>query len=158
MTALIVILITVSLMGSALWVMPSKRERQKMALRMHARKCQLTVQLTSLDLPDKWDKVTNSQKTCAYRYIRPKKLKNFGDTILITPYEVWKYVSINPSWWVSRNIPMTDAVLNGLDVIDGAAIAVEVTDSVVSVYWNEKGDEKTVESISELLRSLSTIQ
>ncbi|ADZ91496.1 hypothetical protein [Marinomonas mediterranea] len=158
MTALIVILITVSLMGSALWVLPSKRERQKMALRMHARKCQLTVQLTSIDLPDKWDKVTNSQKTCAYRYIRPKTVKGFGPVILFTPYEVWKYVKVDGSWWVSKEVPITQAIHDGMMALEGIADAVEVTESTVSVYWNEKGDEKTVDRIASLIKSLSEVR
>lgn len=156
MTALIVVFITLSLMGSALWVMPSKRERQKMALRMLARQHNITVQLTSVELPDKWDKVTHKESVCAYHKYRDKPLKDFTDFNLY-PYEVWKYESICKGWFASRALTIDDSIINLLEKYQEVFMAIEVKASGVSLYWREKGDEQTVRDADKVLSSLLLI-
>lgn len=154
MTALIVIFITLSLMGSALWILPPKKERQRMALRMHARKLGLTVQLTSIDLPDKWDKSTNSHKVAAYSYYRLKPLLSLPDKVLLLPYEVWKYHNLAEGWWSSESFELTSDSKETLKKYSDVLIGVKVTPDSVSFYWNEAGDENTLEKLSQLVFDL----
>ena len=133
MTALIVVFITLSLMGSALWIMPSKRERQKMSLRMLARKHNLTVQLTSIDLPDKWDKTTEKESVCAYHKYREKPLKSF-DTINVYPYEVWKHNEICKGWYANKPLELSDSSIAILEKSQGIFVALEISDAKVSLY------------------------
>lgn len=153
MTALIVVFITLSLMGSALWVMPSKRERQKMDMRMLARKCNITVQLTSVDLPDKWDKITHRESCCAYHKYRAKPLKGFSD-IKLYPYEVWKHEAICQGWFVNRAFDASETTLKLLERHKDVFMAIEVTENGVSLFWREKGDEGVVEDANAIIDAL----
>lgn len=156
MTALIVVFITLSLMGSALWIMPSKRDRQKMALRMQARQHNISVQLTTIDLPDKWDKVTHKESVCAYHKYREKPLKGFAD-IHLYPYEVWKHESVCHGWYSSRPFAVDAEMINILEKYHEEFVAVEIKASGVSLYWNERGDAQTVEDADKLLTALSLL-
>lgn len=153
MTALIVVFITLSLMGSALWIMPSKREREKMALRMLARKHNMTVQLTSVELPDKWDKVTEKVSVCAYHRYREKPLKDFAD-IKLYPYEVWKHDALCDGWYISRDCDLDAECKDILSKYKDVFVAVEATTNSVTLHWHEKGGEQAVEDASRLLTLL----
>lgn len=153
MTALIVVFITLSLMGSALWIMPSKREREKMSLRMLARKHNITVQLTSIELPDKWDKVTEKESVCAYHKYREKPLKDFSD-INVYPYEVWKHPEVCKKWYASQSFTLSERAISILEKHHGVFVAIEISAAKVSLYWREKGDEETVNEANELIEDL----
>ncbi|MFD1383833.1 hypothetical protein ACFQ45_10660 [Rhodanobacter aciditrophus] len=157
MTALIVVFIVVSLMGSALWVMPSKREREKMELRMLARKLGITVKLTSVNLPDKWDKVTEPKKVCAYHLYREKPLKEFTE-INIYPYEVWKHPELCKGWVSSKTIDLSREVQAKLEKHHGVWVALEVTSDRVSLFWNEKGDASAVHDACEVMADLLALR
>jgi hypothetical protein len=157
MTALIVIFITLSLMGSALWVLPPKKERERMALRMHARKLNLTVQLTSIDLPDKWDKSRNTHKVAAYSYYRLKPLLSLPNEVLLLPYEVWKYHNLVDGWWSSEFLELTDDSKNIIKRYGDLLVGVKITPNSVSLYWNEVGDEKVLEELSKFIFDLIKI-
>lgn len=154
MTALIVIFITLSLMGSALWIMPPKKERQRMALRMHARKLGLTVQLTSIDLPDKWDKSINRQKTVAYSFYRLKPVATLPPQLLLLPFEVWKYHALADGWWSSKFFELNEASKKTLEGYGHLLTAVKITPEYVTLYWNEAGDEEALEALTKLIFSL----
>ncbi|TYL47725.1 hypothetical protein [Marinomonas sp. IMCC 4694] len=154
MTALIVIFITLSLMGSALWIMPPKKERQRMALRLHARSLGLHVQLTSIDLPDKWDKSMIKQKTVAYSAYRPKPLGSIAKPIFILPYEVWKYHQVKEGWWSNAPLVLSDLDQGTLDQYGGVLLAVKITSEGVAIYWDEAGDDDALETLSGFIFSL----
>ncbi|WP_421852524.1 hypothetical protein [Marinomonas sp.] len=154
MTALIVIFITLSLMGSALWIMPPKKERQRMALRMHARKLGLTVQLTSIDLPDKWDKSMNRKKTIAYSFYRLKPVTSLPDCIWLLPYEVWKYNALPDGWWSSELFALTSEAKKILEKHRSLLVGIKIAPESVSLYWDESGDEAVLEELARLINSL----
>jgi len=151
MTALIVIFITLSLMGSALWIIPPKKERQRMDLRMSARKLGLTVQLTSIDLPDKWDKSISSHKTVAYSYYRLKPITSLPDSIWLLPYEVWKYNALVEGWWSSELFVLPEGVKDILIRHGQLLAAIKITQDGVSLYWDESGDETVLKEFSRLI-------
>ncbi|SBS31478.1 hypothetical protein MAQ5080_01986 [Marinomonas aquimarina] len=157
MTALIVVFITLSLMGSALWVMPSKREREKMALRMLARKHGINVQLTQVALPDKWDKVTHKVSVCGYRKYHEKPLKEFADLNLY-PYEVWKHDSICKGWYASRPFDLPESLAKLLEKHHGAFEAIEVAPQGVSLFWRERGDEAVVDDANAIIDALLQVR
>ncbi|WP_111636994.1 hypothetical protein [Marinomonas shanghaiensis] len=154
MTALIVIFITLSLMGSALWIMPPKKERQRMALRMHARKLGLTVQLTSIDLPDKWDKTTNRQKTVAYSFYRLKPVVSLPKQLLLLPFEVWKYHPVADGWWSSELFEFDVASKSILERYGRLLTAIKITPEYVTFYWQEVADQESLDELAKLLFSL----
>lgn len=156
MTVFIIIFITLSLMGSALWIMPSKQDRQRMELRLHARKKSLTVQLTSIDLPDKWDKSKNKQKVCSYSLYRNKPLKGKG-SIWILPYEVWKYNELTDGWWSSQALSLEVDVLELLKKCRADDHGIFINSQGVFFYWQERGTLEKVDDIASLLEKLESI-
>jgi hypothetical protein len=157
MTVLIVTFITLSLMGSVLWILPSKKERQRMDLRMYARKLGLTVQLTSIDIPDKWDKSMNRHKVVAYSYYRRKSLESFPDAVWFLPFEVWKYSVVTDGWWSSKKMILPEASINILKKHSSILIAIKITPDSVSLYWDEAGDEQDLDDLSKIIFSLVEI-
>lgn len=157
MVVLIIVLITLSLMGSALWIMPPKQERRRMALRMFARKHNLIVQLTSIGLPDKWDKSKEVHKVCSYAHYRAKSLPITAEKVLLLTYDVWKYHQAAPGWWSSKTLPLCDKDKAQLALLLPLVRAIEITRESVVVYWDEAGAEESVELMSELLPSLASI-
>ena len=157
MTALIVIFITLSLMGSVLWVLPPKKERERMALRMHARKLGLVVQLTSIDLPDKWDKSMNRHKVVAYSLYRAKPLTVLPDRTWLLPYEVWKYHSLVEGWWSSNQVSLSGESRKTLLEFDDVLKAIKITPEGIFLYWNEQGDEDVLDELAKVIFSLAEI-
>ncbi len=157
MTALIVICIVLSLMGSALWIVPPKKERQRMALRMHARQLNLTVQLTSIDLPDKWDKSMTRKKVVSYSLYRAKPLEALVKPVWLLPYEVWKYDSISSAWWASQSMALTNRDKAILTEFEGRLEGIKIQAASVDFYWQEQGDESSVDDIAELLQSFTKL-
>ncbi len=154
MTALIVIFITLSLMGSALWVLPPKKERERMALRMHARKLGLVVQLTSIDVPDKWDKSLDRVKVAAYSHYRIKPNISLPKNTWLLPYEVWKYHSITTGWWASESLELTDDAKQILAKYQASIVGMRITPEMVALYWREEGDKDTLDAISRVISEL----
>lgn len=154
MTALIVICIALSLMGSALWIMPPKKERQRMALRLHARQLNLTVQLTSIDFPDKWDKSMIRKKVVNYALYHPKPLDSVSHAIWLLPYEVWKYDEVAKDWWSNLPLMLNDRQKQILKGFSGRLEGIKIQSACIDFYWQEQGDEACVDDIAELLQSL----
>lgn len=155
MTIFIIVFITLSIMGSALWILPSKQDKQRMALRMLAMKRHLSVQLTSIELPDKWDKSKEVHKVCAYALHRVHPAREITETVWLLSYDVWKYNEVISGWWCNKNIALTDADKSTLASFGQNVVAIEISQGTVTLYWQEEGDEKTVEDIAELLMSLA---
>jgi len=158
MTILIVAVIFASLLGSVLWVMPSKRDQARMKMRLLARKSQLGVQLTHIELPDRWDKSTTKVKTTAYHKFRVKKLKSLESDVCLYPYEVWKYEALTENWFVNRNIDLSEVSKTILASKVESFQAIIITIDGVSVYWDERGGEEEVEEVKSLLNELEAIE
>ena len=157
MTALIVVFITLSLMGSALWIVPPKQERRRMALRMLARKHSLTVQLTSIGLPDKWDKSKEVHKACGYAFYRAKPVQKITEKTLLLKYEVWKYQMVTEAWWSNSSLALTEQDKKDLAFLSGTVTAIEISRESVVAYWQETGGEEEVEVMGRLLPSLAEL-
>ncbi|EAQ63623.1 hypothetical protein MED121_00405 [Marinomonas sp. MED121] len=158
MTILIVVAIVASMLGSILWLMPSKRDQDRMKLRLLARKSQLGVQLTHIELPDKWDKSTTKVKVTAYHKFRINKLKALDHEIGIYPYEVWKHEKVTDNWYSAMPIPLSDKSAALLENKMDAFKAIQITKDAVSLYWDERGDESDIVAIQSLLNELEAIE
>ncbi|WP_438464858.1 hypothetical protein [Marinomonas sp. PE14-40] len=158
MTILIVVAIIASMLGSILWVMPSKRDQDRMKIRLLARKSQLGVQLTHIELPDKWDKSTTKVKSAAYHKFRINKLKSMTDEVCIYPYEVWKYENILDGWYANKAFNLSESSQETLKTHFESFKAIIITMDCVSLHWDENGDEDDVEKIQSLLSELEAIE
>ncbi|MCV2402700.1 hypothetical protein OFY17_07370 [Marinomonas sp. C2222] len=158
MTLIIVLFVVFSLAGSVMWVLPSKRDRDRMSLRLKARKLGLNVQLTSVDLPDKWDKVKESHKVAAYSRYHIKPLEGVTKNVWFLPYEVWKYHSIVDGWWSSSEKDWNEAVKKVLQEKGALIKAINIAPEGVTLYWEEKGEEEDLEHLARLVDILATIK
>ena len=160
MTILIVVAIIASMLGSILWVMPSKRDQDKMKLRLLARKSQLGVQLTHIELPDKWDKSTTKINVAGYHKFRINKLKSLEKDVFIYPYEVWKYQkrAEDMPWYSSRELNLSKDGMEILNEKVESFKAIAITVDSVSIYWDERGDESDIDSIQSLLNEIEAIE
>lgn len=154
MTIFILVLVTLSLLGSVLWIMPSQKERAKMALRMEARKHSLLVQFTHLDFPDKWDKTKEKRSVVAYHRHREKKLKPEPEAVRLYPYEVWKHPEVAEGWWASRELSLLEEVVTLLEENQQRFDALEISAHSVVLYWREQGEMKHITQIARLLELL----
>ena len=146
------------MLGSILWVMPSKGDQRKMKIRLLARKSQLGVQLTHIELPDRWDKSTTKVKSTAYHKFRVNKLKNLSADVCIYPYEVWKYENLLDGWYANKAINLSDLSKATLRDNADSFKAIIITMDSVSLYWDESGEEGGVENIQSLLNELEVIE
>ncbi|TBR41799.1 hypothetical protein CBF23_009350 [Marinomonas agarivorans] len=158
MATFIIILIVASLLGSVLWIRPSNTERLQMRLRSVARKKHLSIQFTHIGLPDKWDKSKNQKKVTAYHKFRTKKATSLAEPIYLYPFEVWKHHHITGDWYASHALPLSSTAKNILDQNHSRFSAVKIEFDCVSLFWNEKGSEATVQEISDLLTELEALE
>ncbi|MDB4837626.1 hypothetical protein OAH87_04080 [Marinomonas sp.] len=158
MTPLIVIFIVLSLAGSIMWVLPSRKDRDQMALRLQARKLGLNVQLTSIDLPDKWDKTKETHKVAAYSYYHIKPLTSLSTSVWLLPYEVWKYESITEGWWSNRCLPLDQDELKALKNYSTLITAIKVAPEGVFLYWRESGDSESLNVLSAFIHKLAELK
>lgn len=160
MATFIIVLIVASLLGSILWIRPSNKERQQMQLRLLARKKQLSVQFTHIDLPDKWDKSKTKTKVTAYHKFRAKKQASLTESVNLYPYEVWKHDEVANGWYASRplssNQPLalSDMAITILQNSHHLFTAIKIEFDCVSLYWNETGEESDIDDINALLQEL----
>lgn len=142
-------------MGSVMWIMPSKRDKEKMSLRMVARQYQLTVQLMKVEIPDKWDKTTESIDSCAYRLHRVKEKKSLAVKVIrLLPKEVWKYEVVCDGWWSSESITISDQAISILKQIGSDIDSIEISASSITCFWQERAKKEDVEALSLLLNDL----
>lgn len=158
MATFIIILIAASLLGSVLWIRPSRTERLQMHLRLVARKKHLSVQFTHIDLPDKWDKSKNQKKVTAYHKFRIKKATTLAEPIYLYPYEVWKHEQISKTWYASHSLSLSDFAITVLDKNTAIFSAIKIEFDCLSLYWKEEGTEETVAEISQLLTELEALK
>jgi len=157
MTIFIVILISISLLGSILWIKPSEREQQQMQLRLMARKKALVVQFTHIELPDKWDKSKTKLKVMSYNKFRVKKAPSFTMDVNFYPYEVWKHYLIAEGWYANTPVNLSKKAKDTLSGNLKRFTAIKISTDSVSLYWQEEGEECLVDEINNLLIELEQL-
>lgn len=157
----IIVLIMMSLLGSMMWVMPSPRQRYLAKLRQQASRQGFQVQIVRVTPPRAAGQVKPEVLSAtAYRLPRynleKKHRENFNE------WQVFRQTAVAneglPEGWCwgvgERSLNATQlGMLNDLiaQLPDGVS-SVESTPVHISLYWNEKGDEHTLEQLQALLK------
>lgn len=157
MTIFIILLIATSLVGSILWIRPSKREHMQMKLRLEARQKHLSVQFTHIELPDKWDKSKTKEIVTSYYKFRTKKAPSFIEEVNLYPYEIWKYQLVADGWYANINLSLSEHSKQTLMKYKEDFVALKLDADCVYLYWNEKLSESIVDDIYELLTELEQV-
>ncbi len=157
----IIILVMMSLLGSMMWVMPSPRERFLAKLRSQATRRGFQVQMVRVTPPRAAGQVAPEvMKATAYRLPRYNLDKKHRDHF--NEWQIFRLTAVAneglPEGWCwgigERQLNEQQlAVLNQLiaELPEGVT-SVESTPLHISLYWNEKGDETTLEQLHTLLQ------
>ncbi len=166
------------IIGPALVLLPSKRQKEQMSLRRVAAARGITVELCSIDDPDPSGHLqdyTSSLGKALPRVIKCiayKLARKRTDDWRRTPPVSWKLVrrtarKVNdapPGWdWQDTDhatLPghLRKALLDRVAKLPDDVIAVGEAGYMVSVYWRENGGTEALNHLCEFLESISEIR
>lgn len=162
MNYFIIAFVVLSLLGSIMWVMPTKRDKFLAALRMEAKRLGFQVQLLKLTFPREKGVIEPREvSTVAYRFLRGKI-----DQRTHQQWQSWRVVKcetnacegLNQGWgWVLGERQLANQQLEKLNQLllelPESVIALESTPVHVSAFWNES-DEKEMFEIEKILKNM----
>jgi len=147
MSVLIIAFVVLSLVGSVMWVMPTKRDKHLAQLRMQAKRAGFQVQLTKLVYPREKGLIEQRKvSTVAYRLLRGKISQEEHHN-----WPSWRVAKCDTNaceglidgwgWAVGERTLATDkiAVLNDIITkLPEDVLGVESTPVHLSVFWSEQ--------------------
>ncbi len=165
MNYFIIAFVVVSLVGSVMWVMPTKRDKFLAALRMEAKRLGFQVQLLKLKFPrEKGVLEAREVSTIAYRLLRGKI-----DQAQHNGWQSWRVVKcetnaceglLNGWGWVvgerELSVDKLEQINALLAALPDSVIALESTPVHVSAFWGEQ-DEQQMHQIKESLNQMITM-
>jgi len=157
----IIVLIMMSLLGSMMWVMPSPRQRFLAKLRQQASRLGFQVQIVRMIPPRAAGQVKPEVLAAtAYRLPRYNLEKKHRENF--TEWQIFRQTAVAneglpESWcWGAGERLLNEKQLEILNTLISelptGVSSVESTPVHISRYWDEKGDETTLEHFKELLQ------
>lgn len=157
----IIVLIMMSLLGSMMWVMPSPRQRFLAKLRQQASRQGFQVQIVRVTPPRAAGQVKPEVlNATAYRLPRYNLEKKHREHF--TEWQIFRQTAVAneglpEGWcWGTGERSLNDqqlALLNQLiDKLPAGVSSIESTPVHISLYWDEKGDEDTLQQLKDLLQ------
>lgn len=159
----IIALVTASLVGSVMWVMPSPRQRHQAELRLRARKLGFQVQLVRITLPRAFGEVEGEERTLpVYRLPRTNLERHERDN-----WPSWEVLRVDTlhgdgliehwSWSKkAENLPPAalDQINGVLAELPDDVLGMESTPLSLGLYWEEQGDTDRLEQLHALVQPL----
>lgn len=159
----IIVLIMMSLLGSMMWVMPSPRQRFLAKLRLQASREGFHVQMVRVTPPRAAGQV-EPEVLSATAYRLPRYNLEKSEREAFTEWQIFRQTAIADTglpegWcWGTGERSLTESQLKTLNQLIGqlpdGVSSVESTPVHVSLYWNEKGDESSLETLKLLMQPL----
>lgn len=153
---MIIVLIMMSLIGSMMWVMPTKRQKYQAALRLKAKSQGFLVQLEKVKPPRaKGELEADLRDMTAYRILRhglSQKEKNAFNDWQIFKVAAVANIGLPEGWsWASGERSLSDAELDKLNALittlpDGV-FSIESNAVYMGVHWDEEGGEQTMQDM-----------
>ncbi|MGH8352107.1 MAG: hypothetical protein ACRERY_01035 [Pseudomonas sp.] len=145
MTLWIVLLLLALLLSPLAWLMPSRRQRGRMELRLAARRMGLAMQLSAQDWPH-W--LPQEPPSPCAQYHRARRA---GRT------DSWCYWQVAPGQWLNRwREPCADAALLAqLASLPADVFKVEAGQQMIALCWGERGEQEALQRIAALLTALA---
>jgi hypothetical protein len=177
MTYLLIAVIILVILAPIIAILPSKRQKEQMALRRTAMGEGFSIEFTSIDDPDpdpeKYLSNTGKplervMKVVAYRMPRPRP-QDWRRRPAVDWYAVRRpqKITINsgmPDGWdwmesVPENMSdeLTRQILNNISSLPDDVVRVDEEKYVMSFYWRERGDAGTLAEIVDFVRSCLAI-
>lgn len=145
MTGWIILSIICVMLSPLVWMLPSRRQSGKMALRLEARRLGLGMQLARQEWPH-W-LLREPPGSCAQYHCQRRSTN---------PAE-WAYWQTEPGAWVNRwREPCVDELLVAhLQGLPDDVYKVEADAQMLSLYWGERGDAQVLQHINEAMKALA---
>jgi len=157
MTVLIIVLAVILILGSALWVLPSPRQREQMNMRREAMLKGLQVKLSKIkDL-----EYPGEETHCiAYRLARQREQGLKAQAWMLYRHTQGDDKLQIPGWLYDRGegayrFDDVQPISELLAQLPEDVIAVQSSGAALSVYWNEQGE---MDDVATILRVLTTLQ
>ncbi len=157
MTLLIILLAACLVLGSAMWVLPSPKEKRQMLLRRHAMSKGIQVQLSKLQNPkNPMDKI----HCIAYRLPIQHARKENKAWLLYQP-EMSLRSHVN-GWSFAAHGSRPDEQLVAqlkplVEKLPKDTLAIERTPVSVGLYWQERGGTEDVDAIQQILHTMQSL-
>lgn len=159
MTIFIIVLAVILVLGSALWVLPSPREKSQMAMRREAMSKGLLVKLTKVkDLEQPGEKL----HCIAYRLARKREQGLKAQAWMLYRHAEGDDKLQIPGWIYDlsegkHRFENVQSVLELLTALPADVIAVQATGAALSVYWKERGEIENVTTILDVLNGFQRL-
>lgn len=172
MTYLLIGLALCTIIGPVFMLLPSKRQRAQMALRVKARAEGVQVELTRIDDPDpepgKYTGLTGKPlqpilNCVAYRMPRKrftdwrarpmvnwKVVKKRGVKNDLLPFD-WQWLETT---WETLSPPLRTVITDGLPNLPVDVVAIEEKNFQVSIFWHERGGETDLATMVQFLKAV----
>lgn len=159
----IIVVIMMSLLGSMMWVMPSPRQRFLATLRLQASRMGFHVQIVRMTPPRAAGQVEpETLNSTAYRLprfnIEKKQRENFSE------WQVFRLSAIAneglPEGWSwgagerALSEVQLEALNNFIAELPDGVVSIESTPVHFSLFWDEKGDENTLQQLHDLMQPM----
>ncbi|MGE8498965.1 MAG: hypothetical protein ACN6O6_15770 [Pseudomonas sp.] len=141
MTPWIVLLLLIVVLSPVALLMPSRRQRGRMDMRMQARRLGLAMQLSRQEWPH-W--LHQAPPSPCPQYYRGRKR---GQA------DCWSYWQLEPGNWVNRwREPCEDVpLLEQLSSLPTDVYKAEASVQMVSLYWGERASTEALQKIADFL-------
>ncbi|WP_286237729.1 hypothetical protein [Neptuniibacter halophilus] len=161
---MIIILVMMSLIGSMMWVMPTKRQKYQAGLRLKAKQLGLQVQLEKVTPPRaKGELEPEVRDRTAYRLMRQglsREQKNRFKSWHIFRVESLADTGLPPGWsWQQGERDLSDdqlaQVADLVAQLPDGVFSIESTPVYLGVHWDEEGGDSTLQALHAELNRFS---
>lgn len=143
MTPWIVLLLLACILSPLAWLVPSRRQRGQMDVRLQARRMGLAMQLSRQEWPH-W--LASEPPSACAQYHRGRR-RGHQDS--------WCYWQVEPGKWLNQwREPCSDAPLaEQLAALPADVFKAEATAQMVALYWGERVQSDALQRIADFLQA-----
>lgn len=145
MTLWIVLLLIAALLSPLVWLLPSRHQRHRMAVRLEARRQGLAMQLLRREWPH-WMAELAPNPCPQYHCVRHQRQDD------------WKYWQVRPGIWVDRwqeQPDMPTELADELQRLPADVFEVEATPGCLNLYWGERDGADHLPAIVRFMKHWS---
>jgi hypothetical protein len=137
-----------------IYLKPSPRQKQQMALRAKAHELGMQAKMAPMPKADAHEGDDASANAMAYRWLRPETAKRH----MPVSYQVGRSASGSDEWFFFKQqrppILLVEAIMPLLKQLPAKVEILESSGDFVCIYWHEAGSEDDVVCIAEILEQI----
>ena len=158
-TIIIVILAILSVVGSVVWVRPSKRDLKLASWRQEARTAGLLVKLESLKAEPKESGIREDIGEASYSLYLPKAEKGDDVSWAVVKADGWLKEGLSEgwSWYLSMPNANIEKIQSLIEACPIEVDAIERSPARSRIVWREAGSEFDAERLADFLREVQSI-